>query len=144
MGNLAYMKTSHVALIGWLCALYNVSIHPEMPLSLFTFLTIDQTCDATLKWANEQLMKAGLRTVQTFDLKDARAGSHDCVCPHHGTPECDCQMVVLLVYGSSNEPATLILHGNQRQTQLSFADMPTGRNNTELAKSIQQQLGFQA
>ncbi len=114
-----------------------------MLLSLSTFLTVDQTCDAALQWASEQLAKAGFRTVRTFDLKDARAGSQGCVCPHHDTPECDCRMVVLLVYGSEHEPATLILHGNHRQTQLSFADTLPERDNSRLMKSIQEQLGAQ-
>lgn len=89
-------------------------------MNMSPFLTVSRTCDQTLPWVNQQLLKAGLRTVQTFDLHTARAALHDCECPHHGTDQCDCQMVVLLVYGKMEEPATLILHGNDGTTWLSI------------------------
>ena len=89
-------------------------------MNMSPFLTVGRTCDQTLLWVNQQLLKAGLRTVQTFDLHTARAALHDCECPHHGTDQCDCQMVVLLVYAKMEEPATLILHGNDGTTWLSI------------------------
>ena len=89
-------------------------------MSVAPFLIVDQNCDAALQWANQQLVEAGLRTVRTFDLQDARTGSNDCSCPHHGTEQCDCQMVVLLVYGNDKEPETLILHGSNGKTWLSL------------------------
>ena len=85
-------------------------------------------------------MRAGLRPVQTFDLHTARAGLHDCPCPNHGMDECDCQMVVLLVYGKAAEPATLILHGNDGQTWFSIADNPRQRVDAKLITGIQQAL----
>jgi len=94
------------------------------------FLSVDQSCDETLKWSKERLMHVGLRPVQTFDLNTARASIHDCTCPNHGTDECDCQMVVLLIYGDADKPETLILHGNGETTWLSitndFASNVTG------------------
>jgi hypothetical protein len=77
-----------------------------------------------------------LRPVQTFDLHAARAGMHDCPCPHHGTDECDCQMVVVLVYGKTDQPVTLILHGNDRQTWLSVADSLHQRSDPKLSAEI--------
>ena len=58
--------------------------------------------------------------MQTFDLHAARLGLEDCPCPQHGTSDCDCQMVVLLVYGEAAEPAVLVLHGSDGQTWLSL------------------------
>jgi len=84
------------------------------------FLSVNHRCDAALQWTKERLLQAGLHPVQTFDLNTARAGLHDCSCPHHGTNDCDCQMVVLLVYGKTEAPITLILHGNDGQTWLSL------------------------
>jgi hypothetical protein len=89
-------------------------------MNISPFLSVDYPCDQTLTWTREQLLQAGLRPVQTFDLHAARAASHDCSCPNHGTDKCDCQLVVLLVYGNVIEPVTLILHGNDGQTWLSF------------------------
>ena len=86
------------------------------------FLSINRSCDETLQWSKEKLMQADLRLVQTFDLHAARTGLHDCLCPNHGTDECDCQMVVLLVYSNFSTPETLVLHGNVEKTWLSISD----------------------
>ncbi len=91
-------------------------------MNISPFLSVNYPCDQALTWTREQLSQAGLRPVQTFDLHAARAALHDCSCPNHGTEKCDCQMVVLLVYGNVIEPVTLILHGNDGQTWLSFGN----------------------
>lgn len=104
------------------------------------FLSIHRSCNEALSWSKERLSEAGLRPVQTFDLHTARAGSHDCSCPQHGTEDCDCQMVVMLVYGQAEEPVTLILHGNDGQTWLSITDDPCQRSDDQLIGAIQQAL----
>lgn len=109
-----------------------------------TFLSVNHPCDEVLQWTKKQLLQAELRSIQTFDLRAARAGSHDCPCPNHGTNQCDCQMVVLLVYGKTAEPVTLILHGNNGQTQLSIADDPRQQADAKLIMVIQQALELKA
>ncbi|SRR3990172_877827 len=104
------------------------------------FLSANHSCDDALQWTRKQLLRAGLRAVQTFDLHNARVGLHDCPCPNHGTDECDCQMVVLLVYGTASEPVTLILHGNNGQTWLSIVDDPRQEAETKLLAAIRQAL----
>jgi hypothetical protein len=94
----------------------------ETPMNTPPFSCINHTCDDALHWINEQLTQAGLHSVQTFDLNTARVGLHNCPCPNHGMEACDCQMVILLIYGKSEEPVTLILHGNDGQTWLSIAE----------------------
>lgn len=103
-------------------------------------LSVTQTCSDALQWTKEQLRRAGLRPVQTFDLNAARTGLHECACPNHGTEACDCQMVILLVYGETPEPLTLILHGNNGQTWFSIVDSPRQRGFTELSDEIRQAL----
>lgn len=120
IGNIAYKKISDVALMRCVGNPYNVIIKLEAVMNISPFLTVSQTCDQTLQWVNQRLLKAGLRGVQTFDLHIARASSHNCECPNHGTDKCDCQLVILLVYGNMEEPATLILHGNDGKTRLSI------------------------
>jgi hypothetical protein len=120
------------------CKSYNGNIKPEALMNISPFLTVSHSCDKTLQWTSHQLQKAGLRSVQTFDLHTARSGSHDCQCPNHGTEACDCQMVVLLVYGVTAEPATLILHGNDGQTWLSISDGLT--SNASLKEQVRQVL----
>jgi len=102
------------------------------------FLSVDRSCDEILKWSKEQLTQAGLCPIQTFDLHTARISLHNCPCPNHGTEECDCQMVVLLVYGDTGTPETLILHGNRETTRLSIANTfgsDTTKALTELIKN---------
>jgi len=104
------------------------------------FLSINHSSDEALQWTKQQLLQAGLRPIQTFDLHTARLALHDCPCPNHGAEECDCQMVVLLVYGKVAEPATLILHGNDGQTWVSIANDPQQRTDAKLINSIRQAL----
>lgn len=101
---------------------------------------IHHPCNATLDWINHDLAQSHLQVIQTFDLHTARLGLEDCPCPSHGTNDCDCQMVVLLVYGKMTEPATLVLHGNADQTWLSLVDTSTQRVNPEIRTSIEQAL----
>ena len=104
------------------------------------FLTVDLSCDKASQMAKHKLSLAGLRAVQTFDLHAARVGMHDCPCPNHGREDCDCQMVILLVYGDVETPASLILHGNEGQTWLSIADEPRQRVDPKLLAAIKQAL----
>ena len=108
--------------------------------TLPSFSSLDFPCDKALSWTKAQLLKVNLRTILTFDLRATRHTPENCCCPHHGTKECDCQMVVLLVYGNASEPVTLILHGNDGQTWLSIADNPQQRADVNLIASIQQAL----
>jgi hypothetical protein len=107
-------------------------------MNISPFLSINHSCDEALQWSKQLLSLADLRAVQTFDLHTARLAMYDCPCPNHGTEECDCQMVVLLVYGKVAEPATLILHGHDGQTWVSIANNPQQRTDAKLNNSIRQ------
>lgn len=109
-------------------------------MNISSFLSIYHPCDEALQWVRAQLLQADLRPIQTFNLHTARLAMHDCSCPNHGTDECDCQMVVLLVYGRTADPATLILHGNDGKTWVSIATDTQQRANAKLIHSIQQAL----
>jgi hypothetical protein len=92
--------------------------------ALSTIRSIDCSCDDALKQLTQSLTSGGLHVMETFDLHSARLGLADCACPHHGTAECDCQMIVLMIYGKAVQPATLILHGNDGQTWFSLVNNP--------------------
>jgi len=104
---------------------------------LSPFLTFPCDCDKACRRVQFQLAQAGLRAVQTFDLQSARHALSECPCPPHGTAECDCQMVVLLVYGKAEEPLTLILHGNQGVTWVSFAEGTGQMGDAKLMSAVQ-------
>ncbi len=107
---------------------------------LSPFLSLNYSCDDSLVWLKKRLGKARLRVVQTFNLHTARMGVHDCPCPNHGTEECDCQMVIVLVYGDATEPVTLVLHGNNGQTWLSLVNTSAQRVTPSLQESIERAL----
>lgn len=112
----------------------------EAFMNVSPFLSIHRPCDEVLRWAKKRLSHAGLRVMQTFDLHTVRAEQHSCTCPNHGTEECDCQIVVLLVYGKTEGPVTLFLHGNDGRTWLSIADETHLSTDSKLLAGIKQAL----
>ncbi len=86
------------------------------------FYTLNYLCDAAVILLDQLLVGNGLQVLKTFDLHETRLDIQGCSCLHHGTNQCDCQMVVLLVYGKASEPTTLILHGSGERTWLSLVN----------------------
>ena len=108
--------------------------------ALLPFLALDQNCEQVQVWVQQQMAEAGFRVVQTFDLHVARLAHPDCTCPHHGTDDCNCQLVVLLVYQKKGDPVTLVIHGQDDRTWLSLAN-PTGqRSNQHLEMLVRRAL----
>ena len=104
------------------------------------FLILEQPCDEAVSWVTNQMGSAGLQVVRTFDLHDARsqpdAARAHCPCPHHGTEQCDCQMVILLVYGRSHQPVSLVAHAHNGQTWFSVVDTPQQRADPHIVAAI--------
>jgi hypothetical protein len=75
-------------------------------------------CDeSTAQAVTAALNRRGLRVVRSFDLRSVLAArSHhpavpcDCGCAFRDTAGCDCQYVVLLVYGNDGAPVTVTVH----------------------------------
>jgi hypothetical protein len=108
--------------------------------TLTPYLTVTKPFEETFAWTNEQLKGHGLQIEQTFDLQIARLSHAGCSCPYHGTDQCSCQMVVLLVRGEINDPLTLVLHGNDGQTSLSIVNLSGKRSDLDLAATVRQAL----
>jgi hypothetical protein len=106
------------------------------------FLILEQPCDNAIDWVTRQIRSVGLQVVRTFDLHVARHAHANCPCPHHGTDQCDCQMVVLLVYGSGGytsserQPVSVVAHGHNGQTWFSVVDSPQQRADPQLEAAI--------
>ena len=106
------------------------------------FLILEQPCDDAIDWVASQISRAGLQVVRTFDLQVARHTHASCPCPHHGTEQCDCQMVVLLVYGSGEykpserQPVSIVAHGYNGQTWFSVVDTPQQRADPRIEAAI--------
>jgi len=103
--------------------------------ALIPFLVLDQTCEQVQVWINGKLTDAGFRVVQTFDLHVARLAHPDCPCPHHETSDCNCQMIVMLVYKQHDDPATLVIHGQEGRTWLSLV-IPVGAHGNHHLEAV--------
>lgn len=88
------------------------------------FLVLKKDCGEAVRWFSDHLTQSGLQVVQTFDLNMARFDHSSCSCPHHGTEQCDCQLVVLLVYGNGSPPASIVVHSHDGQTWFTLVDSP--------------------
>jgi hypothetical protein len=100
------------------------------------FLALNQNHDQAEAWVKEKLIAASFRVVPTFDLQVARSAHPECPCPHHGTNKCNCQLVVLLVYGKSEDPATLVIHGQDGKTWISLATPGETGSRQNLESSV--------
>jgi len=105
-----------------------------------TFLNLEQPCDEAIAWVIRQCNDAGLQALRTFDLQVARLAHTECPCPHHGTDRCDCQMVVLLVYGDQFQPISLVAHSHDGKTWFSLINTPQQRAEARLEAAIRQAL----
>lgn len=104
------------------------------------FLVLKKDCGEAVPWLSNHLAKSGLQVVQTFDLHTTRFDQSLCSCPHHGTEQCDCQMVVLLVYGNGFPPASIVAHGHDGQTWFTLVDPPVQSLHSGLYAAIQDAL----
>lgn len=100
------------------------------------FLILEQPCDEAMTWVIRQVTAAGLQVLRTFDLKVARLAHGLCPCPHHGTDQCDCQMVVLMVYKEDTQPVSLVVHGHDGKTHLTFVDHPAQRADPNIMEIV--------
>ena len=89
----------------------------------------------------EALMRRGLRVVRSFDLRSAITGHHQCACPHHGTAQCLCQYVVLLVYAASGAPAVVTAHGRDGSTELQIVEDPNAPTDPAVTRLVLAALG---
>jgi hypothetical protein len=101
-------------------------------------LSLESDAQTAIDQSIRRLDLAGLQVLRSFDLKVARAAHVGCTCPHHGTDQCDCQMVVLLVYSQGGLPVTLVVHGHDGQTQIALVDTPEQQPDSHLVHAILQ------
>ena len=85
-------------------------------------LVIDADCSQFIEPLKKELSDAGLWAVQSFDLRSTRALHEGCTCPNHGTSQCTCELVVLLVYRPVGGPVTLTLDGRDGKTFVFVTD----------------------
>jgi hypothetical protein len=91
----------------------------------------------------DRLTADGLQVFRSFDLKSAWEAHTDCACPHHGNEDCECQLVVLLVYDDSETMLTLVVHSKDNKTHFALVDSPTNKQEKELKLKILQAVALE-
>lgn len=104
------------------------------------FMSMEVPCEQAVTSVIQQMSQAGMSVLRTFDLQAARILQTDCPCPHHGTTQCDCQLIILLVYAGDGNPVSLVAHGYEGKTWFSVVDSPQQHADTGLFAFIQQTL----
>lgn len=85
-------------------------------------MVIDAHCSQFARMLQAVFSAAGLSAFQSFDLRSTRALHEGCTCPNHGTRQCTCELIVLLVYLPEGGPLTVVLDGRDAQTFVFLAD----------------------
>ncbi len=101
-----------------------------------SFLCLEQPCEAAVDWFAQQVSRSHMSVMRTFDLQVARQSQPDCPCPYHGSADCDCQLVVLLVYQDPHLPVTILAHGYNGSTWFSVVDTPQQQADPALEAAI--------
>lgn len=105
---------------------------------------IDRASERVIPELLQRLQCQGLHVVTTFDFQLARAPHVECSCPYHGTENCNCQYVVLLVYEPQYGYAvyrTITVHGQDKQAWLSLLRRPvTAAGNSEPHATLEAKL----
>ena len=83
---------------------------------------LHQPCGDAVQDFVKRMNRVGLYAMRTFDLHDTRDRETACTCPHHGAAQCDCQMVIILVYGEDDRPVSVVVHGHNGQTWFSLVE----------------------
>lgn len=79
---------------------------------------LDQDCIAITNRLIQEVEKAGMQTMRSFDLDVVRSSGKGFCCPVHGTSSCTCHLVVLLILLRERGCVTVILEGSNQQTSV--------------------------
>jgi hypothetical protein len=100
-------------------------------------LTIFENSADAIDLLTAKLNHLGLKMERSFDLSFHEEENIACNCPHHGTNECDCQIVVLLIYVNVNGPDTVIAHSRDGRTTFSLVTRPDEPQQIDLINIFQ-------
>jgi hypothetical protein len=106
--------------------------------------------DLAVRAVTAALTHRGFRVMRSFDLRSAIDAHVGCECPHHGTAQCTCQFVVLLVYneapppgdddslreGKTRGPVVLTAHSREGRTSLQVVHDAAARPDPHLTEIV--------
>jgi hypothetical protein len=106
-------------------------------------ITLNLESETAVEQVTRRLSDDGFQIVRSFDLQTARSAHTNCNCPYHGTEECDCQMIVLLVYNQGGQTLTLVAHSQDGKTHFEMVDTPQQRPQRQIKAAILQALAVE-
>ena len=106
-------------------------------------LTLNLDSKSAVERMTDRLAADGMQVIRSFDLQTARAAHVDCTCPHHGDNECDCQMVILLVYDDQGMPLSLVAHGKDSKTHFALVHPPEQAQERILITKVLQAIALE-
>jgi hypothetical protein len=104
----------------------------EVVLDMKNIVTIIENSETALAKVTELLFEHGLQVERSFDLRITQKVDINCSCPRHGTTLCDCQIIVLLIYGSKKGPETVVAHSQDGRTHFSLVSQPDNSESSDL------------
>jgi hypothetical protein len=107
---------------------------------MMPLIKLNCICDQAVSRVTAVLHESELRVMIPFDSQLTRELAIPAVCLHHGTADCDCHIVILLVYEADGPPATLLAYGQDGETWLSLVVAAGQRPPPRLENKISQAL----
>lgn len=83
-------------------------------------VVLDQECPVITNRVIQEVEKAGMHIMRSFDLDVLRSSSKGFCCPTHGANPCTCHLVILLILRRGFGSLTLILEGIDQTTSVYF------------------------
>ena len=99
-------------------------------------------CQTSVHDVSECLQNGGYQVLQVFNLQVARATQPSSCCPIHGMEQCDCQLVIFLVYAGDKQSVTLMVYGNDCETSVEIVNTLVQPACPEMLPTIRQLLDF--
>ncbi len=107
-------------------------------------ILFDSDGETVTRAATAALTRRGLHVVRSFDLRSALTPHVNCDCPHHGTAQCTCQFVVLLIYGDpstssgrvATAPLVLTLHSHDDRASAQIVRDAANAPDPHLAEQV--------
>ena len=96
----------------------------------------DSCGETAAQAATAALTRHGFRVVRSFDLRSAMSTHADCTCPYHGTAQCNCQFVVLLVYSEAGDPVVVTAHSPDALARVQIVRDVTTRPDPRWAEQV--------
>lgn len=96
---------------------------------------LEQDCQVITSRLIQEIEKAGMQTMRSFDLDVLRSSSNEFCCPIHGTSSCTCQFVILLILRRDFGSLTVILEGVDQRTSV-YLDSGLGDIKDEVDPSL--------